>query len=157
MAKAAAPRLRIATENRRARRDYFIDDTLDAGLVLHGTEVKALRQGRGSLADSYASEQRGELWLYNTYIPEYAAASHFSHETRRPRKLLLHRREIDRLISAVRQDGVTVVPLKIYFTERGIAKVQLGVARGKRKYDKRETIKAREWGRQKARLIRDKG
>ena len=157
MTKGGTPGHRIATENRRARRDYFIDRTLEAGLVLHGTEVKALRQGKGNLSDSYASERHGDLWLVNCYITEYSASHHFTHETRRPRKLLLHRREIDRLIGAVRQQGMTVVPLKIYFTERGIAKVELGVARGKRKYDKREAEKTREWGRQKARLLRDKG
>jgi SsrA-binding protein len=156
MAKGGVARQAIATENRRARHDYFIDRTLEAGVVLEGTEVKSLRAGKGNLADSYAGERRGELWLFNAYIPEYQAASHFGHDTRRPRKLLLQKREVERLIGAVRQQGVTLVPLKIYFNDRGLAKVELGVARGKRKHDKRETEKAREWDRQRSRLMREK-
>ncbi len=113
--------------------------------------------GRGNIAEAYAAEQDGELWLYNAYIPEYQAASQFQHETRRPRKLLLHRREIDRLIGRVQKDGMTLVPLDIHFNRRGIAKVLLGVARGKRKYDKREAEKSRDWRRQKERLMREKG
>lgn len=154
-AREAKQRYRIAVQNRRARHDYFIDTTLEAGLALAGTEVKSLRAGRGSLADAWAGERKGELWLFNTYIPEYAAASRFNHDTRRPRRLLVHRRERDRLIGAVRREGVTLVPLSIYFNERGYAKVELGVARGKRKYDKRETEKRRDWERQKSRLLRE--
>ncbi|MFQ5970863.1 MAG: SsrA-binding protein SmpB [Alphaproteobacteria bacterium] len=156
-ARAAKTRYRIAVQNRRARHDYFIDSTLEAGLALAGTEVKSLREGRGSLADAWAGERKGELWLFSAYIPEYAAASRFNHDTRRPRRLLVHRRERDRLIGAVRREGVTLVPLSIYFNERGYAKVELGVARGKRKYDKRETEKRRDWERQKSRLLREQG
>ncbi len=144
-------------KNRKARHDYFIDDRFEAGIVLAGTEVKSLREGRGNIAESYAGECDGEIYLFNAYIPEYQNASHFSHETRRPRKLLLKRREIDKLIAALIQKGVTLVPLAIYFNARGIAKVEIGVATGKRKFEKREAIKERDWRRQKARLMRDKG
>ena len=151
------PNGRPVAQNRRARHDYFIDENLEAGVILTGTEVKALRDGRASLQDSYAGEQAGELFLFNAYIPEYRAANRFNHETRRPRKLLVHRRELNKLLGAVRREGVTLVPLSIYFNARGIAKVDLGLARGKRKYDKRETEKTRDWQREKARLMRDKG
>ncbi len=150
-------RRRIATENRRARHDYFIEETLEAGIMLAGTEVKALRAGQGNLTDSYAGPIKGELHLFNAYIPEYAAAKHFGHETRRPRKLLLHKRQVDKLLGAIKRDGMTLVPLKIHFNDRGIAKVELGLARGKRKVDKREADKTRDWQRDKARLMRDKG
>ena len=144
-------------KNRKARHDYFIDDRFEAGIVLAGTEVKSLREGRGNITESYAGERDGEIYLFNAYIPEYQNASHFRHETRRPRKLLLKRREIDKLIAALIQKGVTLVPLAIYFNARGIAKVEIGVATGKRKFEKREAIKERDWRRQKARLMRDKG
>ena len=151
------PSGRLVAQNRRARHDYFIDENLETGVILTGTEVKSLRDGRASLQDSYAGEQAGELFLFNAYIPEYRAANRFNHETRRPRKLLVHRRELNKLLGAVRREGVTLVPLSIYFNNRGIAKVDLGLARGKRKYDKRETEKTRDWNREKARLLRDKG
>lgn len=151
------PAGRLAAQNRRARHDYFIDDNVEAGILLHGTEVKALREGRASLQDSYAGEQRGELYLFNAYIPEYKQAHQFNHETRRPRKLLVHRRELNKLLGAVRREGVTLVPLSIYFNERGIAKVDLGLARGKKQHDKRESEKERSWQRERARLIREKG
>jgi len=157
MAKTAQKRGRLVAQNRRARHDYTIDDTLEAGLVLAGSEVKSLRAGRGSLADSYAGEKDGELYLFNAHIPAYAAASRFNHEARRPRKLLVHRRQLDRLIGATQREGVTLVPLSIYFNDRGIAKVELGIARGKRQYDKRETEKKRDWQRQKQRLMREGG
>ena len=157
MAHAARHTHRVATENRRARRDYFIDERFEVGLVLAGGEVKSLRAGKASLTDAYAGEKAGEIWLFTAYIPEYAASGHFGHEPRRPRKLLLHRRQIKRLIGVVKREGVTLVPLKIYFNARGIAKVDLGLARGKRKYDKREAEKTRDWARQKARLMREKG
>lgn len=157
MAERAAAGPRIAAQNRKARHDYFIQDTIEAGLMLLGPEVKSLRAGRASIGESFAAEQAGELWLFNAYIPEYEAANRFNHPPRRPRKLLLHRRERDRLIGSVQREGMTIVPLSIYFNERGIAKVQLGLARGKRKVDKRETEKARDWGREKARLMREKG
>ncbi|MFO1057781.1 MAG: SsrA-binding protein SmpB [Dongiaceae bacterium] len=148
---------RLAAQNRKARHDYFIEDTFEAGVMLLGTEVKALRQGRASIGEAFAGEQGGELFLFNAYIPEYEAANRDNHPPRRPRKLLLRRREVDKLIGSVRREGMTVVPLSIYFNERGIAKVQLGLAKGKRKVDKRESEKEREWGRNKARLMRNKG
>lgn len=156
MARAAAAG-RLAAQNRKARHDYIIEDTFEAGIVLLGTEVKSLRQGRASIGEAFAAERDGELFLFNAYIPEYEAANRFNHEPRRPRKLLMHRREIARLIGLVQRGGMTLVPLSIYFNERGVAKVQLGLARGKRKVDKREAEKARDWGREKARLMREKG
>jgi SsrA-binding protein len=148
---------RVAAENRKARHNYFIDETLEAGLMLVGTEVKSLREGRADIGESYASEQGGEIFLLNAYIPEYAAGNRFNHEPRRPRKLLLRRREVDRLREQVGRQGATVVPLRVYFNERGIAKVLLGFARGKRQHDKRQTVKERDWNRQKQRLLRDRG
>ena len=148
---------RIAAQNRRARHDYVIEETVEAGVMLAGTEVKALREGRGNLNDAYAGPREGALWLFNAYIPEYRAANRFNHETRRPRKLLLHKRQIARLSGLVQREGATLVPLSVYFNERGIAKVQLGLARGKKKADKRAAEKEREWQRDKARILRDKG
>jgi SsrA-binding protein len=147
---------RIAAQNRRARHDYVIEETLEAGLVLAGSEVKALREGRGNLSDAYAGPREGALWLFNAYIPEYRAANRFNHETRRPRKLLLHKRQIDRLSGLVQREGATLVPLSVYFNERGVAKVQLGLAHGKKKADKRAAEKEREWRRDKARILRAK-
>ncbi len=143
---------RYVAQNRRARHDYLIEDTIEAGLVLHGTEVKVLRKGQASIVEAYADESGGELFLVNANIPEYAASAHFNHEPRRPRKLLLHRKEVNRLLGAIRREGVTVVPLSIYFNERGRAKIALGLARGKRKADKRESEKNRDWQRSRARI-----
>jgi SsrA-binding protein len=154
--KKEKPAGRVAAVNRRARFNYEIHETFEAGIALVGTEVKSLRQGQANIADAYAGERRGELWLYNAYIPEYLQANRFQHETRRPRKLLLHKREISRLIGAVEREGMTIVPLKIYFNDRGRAKVELAVARGKKLYDKREAEKKRGWQREKARLLREK-
>jgi SsrA-binding protein len=148
---------RYAAQNRRARHDYLIEDKVEAGLVLQGSEVKVLRTGQASIAEAYADAQAGELFLVNANIPEYAAAKHFSHEPRRPRKLLLHRKEMDKLLGAIRREGVTIVPLSIYFNERGRAKVELGLAHGKKKADKREAEKNRDWQRDKARLMRSRG
>jgi SsrA-binding protein len=148
---------RIAAENRRARFNYEIGQVYEAGIALTGTEIKSLREGRSNIADAYAGEKGGELWLYNAYIPEYLQANRFNHETRRPRKLLLHRREISRLIGAVDKEGMTIVPLRVVFNDRGRAKVELAVARGKKLHDKRESERKRDWGREKARLMRDKG
>jgi SsrA-binding protein len=145
-----------AAQNRRARHDYLIEDTVEAGLVLRGTEVKVLRQGGASIAEAYADAQAGELFLVNANIPVYQAATHFGHEPRRPRKLLLHRKEMNRLLGAVRRDGMTLVPLSIYFNERGRAKIELGLARGKRKADKRQAEKDRDWQRSRARLMRSR-
>ena len=147
----------LVAQNRRARHDYFIEDTLEAGLVLTGTEVKSLRAGRASINEAYAAEEGGELYLLNAHIPEYAAASRFNHPPKRPRKLLLHKREAERLKGQVQREGYTLVPLSLYFSPRGIAKIELGLAHGKRKIDKRETEKKRDWQRQKARLMRERG
>ena len=151
------PARRDAAVNRRARFNYEIGQIFEAGIALTGTEVKSLREGRSNIADSYAGGRGSELWLYNAYIPEYLQANRFQHETRRPRKLLLHKREINRLIGAVEREGMTVVPLKIYFNDRGRAKVELALARGKKLHDKRETEKRRDWDREKGRLLREKG
>lgn len=149
---------RTVAQNRRARFDYFIEDTLEAGIVLVGTEVKSLRSGRASIQESYAGEQSGELFLVNAFIPEYQQAGRWlQHETKRPRKLLVKRRELAKLLMAIRREGVTIVPLSVYFNARGIAKVKLGLAKGKRMSDKRETQKERDWQRDKARLMRNKG
>ncbi|MCB1475481.1 MAG: SsrA-binding protein SmpB [Rhodobiaceae bacterium] len=148
---------RLVADNRRARFDYEITDTLEAGIELVGTEVKSLREGKATISESYAGEKGGELWLYNAYIPEYLQANRFNHETRRPRKLLVHRREIAKLAAATQREGMTLVPLKLYFNDRGRAKLELAVARGKKLHDKRETEKKRDWGREKARLLRDRG
>ena len=148
---------RIAAQNRKARHDYIIESTLEAGIVLTGSEVKSLRLGQGNITESYAVERDGDIVLLNAYIPEYKQAGQFNHETRRPRKLLLKRREIDKLTGQVKLAGMTLVPLKIYFNARGIAKVELGVARGKHKADKRETEKKRDWERERGRLLRARG
>jgi SsrA-binding protein len=144
---------RYAAQNRRARHDYLIEDTLEAGLVLQGSEVKVLRTGQASIAEAYADAQAGELFLVNANIPEYKAANRFSHQPRRPRKLLLHRKEISSLIGKVKQKGYTLIPLRLYFA-RNHAKVEVGLARGKREYDKREAIAEREAKREIARAVR---
>ncbi|MDP6345750.1 MAG: SsrA-binding protein SmpB [Alphaproteobacteria bacterium] len=145
---------RAVAENRKARHNYFIDETLEAGLVLTGTEVKSLREGRADIGEAYAAEADGALHLVNAHIPEYRSGNRFNHEPKRQRKLLLHKREISKLAGAIARAGVTVVPLKLYFNERGIAKVLLGVARGKRQHDKRAAIKERDWKREQARVLR---
>jgi SsrA-binding protein len=146
---------RFVAQNRRARHDYHIESTLEAGMMLAGTEVKVLRQGLASINEAYATEREGDFYLLNAHFPEYPSAR-FNHEPRRPRKLLLRRREINRLMGAIKRDGVTLVPLSIYFNERGRAKLELGLAKGKRKADKREAEKARDWQRQKARIMRER-
>jgi SsrA-binding protein len=148
---------RVVSQNRKARHNYFIDSTLEAGIMLLGTEVKSLRTGQANLNDAYAGEKDGELYLINSHIPEYRAANRFNHEPRRPRKLLLKRRELDRILGSIRREGATAVPLSLYFNERGMAKVELGLAHGKKKHEKRETEKKREWNREKARVIRARG
>ena len=147
---------RYVAQNRRARHDYLIEDTLEAGVVLQGTEVKVLRQGQASIAEAYADENAGELFLVNANIPEYSASAHFNHQPRRPRKLLLHRKQMNRLLGAIRREGMTIVPLSIYFNDRGRAKVELGLARGKRKADKRQAEKQRDWQRSRARILRER-
>jgi SsrA-binding protein len=157
MAKQQTDGRKVVARNRRATHDYFIDERFEAGIVLQGTEVKSLRDGRGNINEAYANESGGELFLINAYIPEYSAASHFSHDTRRSRKLLLHKREMAKLIGAVRKQGQTLIPLQLYFNPRGLAKIELGLARGKKTYDKRHSIKERDWQRDKQRLMREKG
>lgn len=158
MARGASSENRVAAQNRRARFDYFIEDTIEAGLILAGTEVKSLRSGKASINESYAGEQGGELFLFNAYIPEYQLAGRFfQHETKRPRKLLVHRRQMAKLLASIQREGMTLIPLSVYFNDRGIAKVELGLAKGKKKGDKREAEKERDWQRDKARLMRDKG
>jgi SsrA-binding protein len=153
---APAARRSIA-QNRKAFHNYFIDERLEAGIVLSGTEVKSLRQGRATISEAYAGESNGELYLFNSYIPEYEAGNRFNHEPKRPRKLLVHRRELGRLLGATQRQGMTLVPLSLYFNQRGLAKVELGVARGKKLHDKRASVKERDWQREKQRLLRDKG
>jgi SsrA-binding protein len=148
---------KLVAENRKARFNYEIEDKLEAGIVLTGSEVKSLRSGKANIADAYASDERGELYLINAHIAEYAQAGRLNHEPKRPRKLLLHARERDRLLGAIQRQGMTVVPLKLYFNARGIAKLELGLAKGKKLHDKRETEKKRDWERQKGRLMREKG
>jgi len=148
---------KLVAENRRARFDYAIEDTLEAGIQLVGTEVKALRSGRANIAESYASAEKGELWLINSTIPIYPPAGQFNHEPRRPRKLLVRARELKKLVGAVEREGRTLAPLKLYFNDRGIAKVQIALATGKKAHDKRAATKDREWKRQQGRLMRDRG
>jgi len=149
---------RLVAENRQARHEYFITDTVEAGLQLTGTEVKSLRKGQANIAESYASSEEGGLWLINAYIPEYQGAGRFfQHEPRRKRRLLVHKREIHKLTIATQRQGMTLVPLELYFNARGIAKLKLALAQGKKLHDKREAAKKRDWDREKARLMRDKG
>ncbi|HEY8263191.1 MAG TPA: SsrA-binding protein SmpB [Methyloceanibacter sp.] len=148
---------KLVAENRKARFNYEIGDTLEAGIALTGSEVKSLRSGRANIADSYATDDGGELYLINAHIAEYTQAGRTNHAPTRPRKLLLHRKEIGKLAGAIQREGMTVVPLKLYFNQRGIAKVLLGLAKGKKLHDKRDTEKRRDWDRQKGRLMREKG
>ena len=157
MAVSAVDQTRIAAHNRKARYNYTIEDSIEAGIVLSGSEVKSLRAGRANIAESYAAEKGGELYLINAHIPIYNQAGPQNHEPRQPRKLLLHRRQIGRLIGAIQREGMTLVPLKLYFNDRGMAKLELGLAKGKRQYEKRETEKKRDWEREKSRVLRDKG
>ncbi len=148
---------KTVAENRRARFDYFIEDTFEAGLMLTGTEVKSLRAGEATIAESYAEIRGGEVWLVNANVPEFSHGNRFNHEPKRPRKLLLHEREIAKMTGAVERKGMTLVPLSIYFNSKGRAKVELALAKGKQAQDKRQTIKERDWKRDKARLLRDRG
>lgn len=148
---------KVVAENRRARFDYAISDIVEAGLMLTGTEVKALREGKANIAESYAAPEENAIWLINANIPEYSSGNRENHEPKRKRKLLLHKREIARLAQAVERKGNTLVPLRMYFNDRGMAKLELGIGTGKRAPDKRNTVKDRDWGRQKQRLLRDRG
>lgn len=146
---------KIIAQNRRARYDYAIEETFEVGIVLEGTEVKSLRQGRASINEAYASDEGGEIYLINAHIDEYNSAKHFNHSERRPRKLLMNRREMNKLLGAVQRKGITLIPMNIYFNERGRVKVELGIAVGKRQVDKRAAIKEREWNRDKSRVMKD--
>lgn len=154
--KKELPR-KVVAENRRARFDYDIGEVFEAGIALSGTEVKSLRSGKATVGESYVSAKSGEAILYNSFIPEYLQANRFNHEPRRPRKLLLHMREIAKLWQAVEREGMTVVPLRVYFNEQGRAKVELAIARGRKAHDKREAEKEKDWNRDKQRLMRDRG
>jgi len=148
---------KVVAENRRAKFDYFIETVFEAGIALTGTEVKSLRFGEGSIAESYAEVKDGQVWLINSNLPEFSHGNRYNHEPKRPRKLLLHEREINKMHGAVARQGMTLVPLSIYFNARGRAKVELALAKGKKDHDKRDTIKARDWKREQGRLMRDRG
>ncbi|MDB5447043.1 MAG: SsrA-binding protein [Phenylobacterium sp.] len=148
---------KLIAENRRARFDYFLEQTFEAGLSLTGSEVKSLRNGRANIAESYAAVEGDQIVLVNADIPPYAQANRFNHEPRRPRKLLLHRKEIQRLIGAVQREGRTLVPTKLYWNDRGMAKLEIALAKGKKAHDKREAAAERDWQRDKARLMKDHG
>lgn len=156
MAKKADGR-KVVAENRKARHNYAIEDVVEAGIQLVGSEVKSLRAGHANIAESYATDEDGEIWLINSNIPEYTQANRFNHEPKRRRKLLLKRKEMHKLAIAVQREGMTLVPLELYFNDRGIAKLALALAKGKKVYDKRESEKQRDWSRQKQRLLREKG
>ena len=148
---------KIVAENRKARYEYFIDEVVEAGIALAGTEVKALRQGEGSIAESYAELKDGQMWLVNANIPEFSHGNRHNHEPKRPRKLLMHAKQISEFNGAVTRQGMTVIPLMIYFNDRGRAKVELALAKGKKLHDKRETEKTRDWKRDAARIMRERG
>jgi SsrA-binding protein len=156
-AEKPAGNARVVAHNRKARFNYEIGETLEAGIALTGTEVKSLRQGKATIGESYADSRGGEIWLVNANIPEYQQGGRFNHPPKRVRKLLLHRRQINKLIGAVEREGMTLVPLKLFFNEKGRAKVELALARGKKLHDKRETEKKRSWERERGRLLRAKG
>ena len=155
--RTSSDKVKVVAENRRARFDYAIDQTYEAGIALTGTEVKSLRFGEGSIAESYAEVKDNEVWLVNSNIPEFSHGNRFNHEPKRPRKLLLHEREINKMHGAVARQGMTLVPLSIYFNARGRAKVELAIAKGRKAHDKREHIKEQDWKREAARLLKDRG
>jgi SsrA-binding protein len=157
MAEKKPRPFKVIAENRKARFNYEIGEVVEAGIALTGTEVKSLRQGKATIAESYADARGGEIWLVNSNIPEYLQASRFNHAPKRPRKLLLHRRQIDKLAAAVDREGMTIVPLKIFFNAKGRAKIEIALGRGKKLHDKRETEKKRSWERERGRLMRIKG
>lgn len=157
MAVRSPDNFRVVAQNRRARFNYHLEENFEAGIALTGSEVKSLRAGKATIAESYADTRGGEIWLVNATIPEYVQAGRFNHPPKRLRRLLLHRRQINKLIGAVEREGMTLVPLRLYFNERGRAKVELALARGKKLHDKRETEKKRSWERERGRLLRAKG
>ena len=148
---------KVVAENRRARYEYFLEEFFEAGIALTGTEVKSLRFGEGSIAESYAEVKDNQVWLVNANVPEFSHGNRFNHEPKRPRKLLLHEREIKKMFGAVMRDGMTLVPLSIYFNPSGKAKIELALAKGKKAHDKRDTIKERDWKREQGRIMRDRG
>ncbi len=148
---------RLIADNRKARYNYEFVETFEAGIQLTGTEVKSLRNGKANIAESYATEEKGEIWLINSHIPEYLQANRFNHNPRRRRKLLLHKREVNKLIGAIQREGMSIVPNRLYFNDRGKAKLQIALAKGRKSHDKREVAKKRDWQIEKARLMRDKG
>jgi SsrA-binding protein len=150
-------KVKTVAENRRARFDFAIDTVYEAGIALTGTEVKSLRFGEGTIAESYAEVKAGEVWLVNSNIPEFSHGNRHNHEPKRPRKLLLHEREINKMYGAVMRQGMTLVPLSIYFNNRGRAKVELAIAKGRKAHDKREHIKEQDWKREAARLLKSHG
>ncbi|HET7848849.1 MAG TPA: SsrA-binding protein SmpB [Pseudolabrys sp.] len=157
MAKNAERHFKIVADNRKARFNYEIGETYEAGIALTGTEVKSLRNGKATIAESYADARAGEIWLINANIPEYLQGGRYNQPPKRPRKLLLHKRQINKLAGAVEREGMTIVPLKLYFNEKGRAKVEIALAKGKKLHDKRETLKKRSWERERGRLLRQKG
>jgi SsrA-binding protein len=157
MAAKTERKIKIVADNRRARFNYEIGEVFEAGIMLTGTEVKSLRTGKATIAESYADARGGEIWLINSNIPEYLQASRFNHEPKRRRKLLLHKSQVNKLAGAVEREGMTLVPLRLYFNERGRAKLELALGRGKKLHDKRETLKKRSWDRERGRLLREKG
>lgn len=157
MAEKKERPIKVVAENRKARFNYSIEDTIEAGIMLTGTEVKSARNGKSTIAESYADSKGGEIWLVNANIPEYLQANRFNHEPRRSRKLLLHKRQINRLIGAIEREGMTLIPLKMYFNGQGRLKLELALAKGKKLHDKRETEKKRDWSREKSRLLRARG
>mgnify|MGYP003624664715 CR=1 FL=1 len=157
MAKISDPNSKLIAENRRARFDFAIEDDIEAGIMLFGSEVKSLRQGGSNIAESYASVEDGELWLINGYIAPYIQAKTWGHEERRRRKLLVSKKQLSRMWNATAREGMTIVPLKMYFNERGMVKIKLGIAKGKKNHDKRQTEAKRDWNRQKARLMKQHG
>jgi SsrA-binding protein len=157
MAEKKERPIKVIAENRKARFNFAIEDTLEVGIALTGTEVKSIRNGKSTIAESYADPKDGEIWLINCNIPEYLQANRFNHEPKRPRRLLLHRKQINKLMGAVERQGMTLVPLKMYFNERGRVKLQLALAKGKQLHDKRASEKDRDWGREKGRLMRQRG
>jgi SsrA-binding protein len=157
MAAKAERKIKVVADNRKARFNYEIGEVFEAGIALTGTEVKSLRSGKATIAESYADAREGEIWLINSNIPEYLQASRFNHSPKRRRKLLLHKRQVNKLTGAVEREGMTLVPLKLYFNERGRAKIEIALARGKNVRDKRETVKKRSWERERGRLLRERG
>ena len=156
MAAKKDPNNKVVAENRKARFNYEIGEKFEAGIALTGSEVKSLRSGKAAIAESYADARRGEIWLINSNITEYLQAGRFNHTPKRPRKLLLHKRQISKLIGAVEREGMTLVPLKLYFNDKGRAKIEIALGRGKKLHDKRETERKRSWEREKGRLLRQK-